>query len=161
MKSLLFEELTRLFPYMQLRSLEQLYARPFEPRMILSYFKGWEFYEPYSRYIDSSEERNVIWFEEHTYCINGKRLRMPSTSASSSKTAAPSTSNCSGTKPPASSGAAPLPITWWRISWKGERSGAKAGPPTEHRANSLHQKSHPYRWLLFFSQPTHSHYPFF
>ena len=79
MKSLLYEEVTRLFPYIQSRSLEQLYARPFEPRMIMSYFKGWEFYEPYSRYIDSSEERNVIWFEEHTYCINGKRLRIPST----------------------------------------------------------------------------------
>jgi hypothetical protein len=79
MKSLLFEELTQLFPFMQSQSLEQLYQRPFEPRMILNYFKGWEFYEPYSRYIDSSEERNVIWFEEHTYCINGKRLPMPAT----------------------------------------------------------------------------------
>jgi len=64
---------------MQSTSLEKLYNRAFEPRMILAYFKGWEFYEPYSRYIDGSEERNVIWFEEHTYCINGKRFPMPAT----------------------------------------------------------------------------------
>jgi hypothetical protein len=79
MKTLLFEELTQLFPYLNSQSLEGLYQRPFHPQLIFVYFKGWEFYEPYSRYIDSSEERNVIWFEEHTYCINGTRLPLPET----------------------------------------------------------------------------------
>lgn len=79
MKTLLFEELTQLFPHLSSESLERLYQRPFHPQLIFLYFKEWEFYEPYSRYIDSSEERNVIWFEEHTYCINGTHLPFPET----------------------------------------------------------------------------------
>jgi hypothetical protein len=79
MKSLLFEELAVRFPNIPPPSLRQLGECSFEPKHIILYFEGWELFEPYGRYIDSSEDRNIVWFETSTYHINEKVVRRPTT----------------------------------------------------------------------------------
>lgn len=79
MKSMQFETLSQSFPQLLFKSLNELYQSPFEPQHLLLYFEGWEFYEPYNRYIDNSESCNIVWFNETTYCINGTELRLPAT----------------------------------------------------------------------------------
>ncbi len=79
MKALLTDTLTQLFPQpaSPAESMEELYMMSFDPEQLILCFKGWEYYVPYDRYFDKSEDCNLVWFEEDWYFINGKAFRRP------------------------------------------------------------------------------------
>ncbi|MDJ1503340.1 hypothetical protein [Xanthocytophaga agilis] len=79
MKSIQLDALSQYFPQLLSKSINELYQSSFEPQQIVLFFEGWEFYEPYNRYIDDTESRNIVWFNESTYCINGTELKWPAT----------------------------------------------------------------------------------
>ncbi len=79
MKSLVFEEFVSHFPHLDSAAIQDVYKQPFTPELIVECFEGWEHYEAFGRYIDSSEERNILWFDGHSYHLNGQALRRPTT----------------------------------------------------------------------------------
>jgi hypothetical protein len=73
------EEQPELF-YPTIPSLPKEICRvPFHPEQLIQYFDGWEFYEAFNRYVDDSEERNVLWFDTTEYHINASVLKLPAT----------------------------------------------------------------------------------
>jgi hypothetical protein len=79
MKSLLLEEFINLAPDPGNRNISEIYHSTFGPHHITAHFEGWEYDASGSCYIDSTEERNMIWFGAGTYFINGRELRWPPT----------------------------------------------------------------------------------
>jgi hypothetical protein len=79
MKSLLLEEFLLLAPGPDNGMIKEIYESTFKPQHILVFFEGWEYDESYHCFIDATEERNMVLFGAHTYCINGKELRRPAT----------------------------------------------------------------------------------
>lgn len=53
--------------------------QPFHPHRLPEYFEGWEYYDYYQCYIDQTEERNLIKFEESGYVINAQMFEKPAT----------------------------------------------------------------------------------
>lgn len=79
MKCLVFEEFIRLFPQLDLAGIQEVYQLPFDPKRILECFEGWQFFELYNRFVDSSEDSNMVWFEENRYHLNEQLLHNPVT----------------------------------------------------------------------------------
>lgn len=79
MKSTHLEESNSSFLPTTLKETNDLANHPFIPRHIVFCFEGWEFLDAHARYIDASEERNIVWFEQAVYYINGKEFKYPAT----------------------------------------------------------------------------------
>jgi len=79
MQTASFKNFIRLFPHLPQQNVQSLYMQPFHPSCIVESFEGWEYNEYYHCYIDNSEERNLVRFEDFTYSINGQRFKSPHT----------------------------------------------------------------------------------
>jgi len=79
MKCIPIEEFTQCFPHANQQTVKEVYENPFQQQHIILYFEGWEYDDTFHCFIDNSEERNMIWFNETTYCINGLSFPWPET----------------------------------------------------------------------------------
>lgn len=64
---------------LDLKKLEAFYKEFFDPVYITRYFDGWEFDQTYRKFIDHSEECNIIWISNGILHINEKEFPQPST----------------------------------------------------------------------------------
>ncbi len=77
MQSVCLQDFVQYFPYVPQEDAQKLYTQPFYPKDLLNLFEGWEYFD-YSRcYIDNSEDRNIIRFEDTSYIINAEQFRHP------------------------------------------------------------------------------------
>ncbi|MDJ1506769.1 hypothetical protein [Xanthocytophaga agilis] len=84
MKALPIEQLEKyanpeLGKPINLNEVESLYKESFNLVCLHEYFEGWEFDFSYQKYIDSSEETNLIWISDQTLHINEHVFAYPLT----------------------------------------------------------------------------------
>jgi hypothetical protein len=79
MRSLLLDEFIPLAPNSGNGYIREIYQSAFKPQHMTAHFEGWEFDATCGCFIDSTEERNMVWFGACTYFINGRELRWPPT----------------------------------------------------------------------------------
>ena len=77
MQSVCLKDFVQYFPSVPQEYAQKIYTQPFRPEDILYLFEGWEYYENCDCYIDDSEERNILRFEELLYTINAEKIQIP------------------------------------------------------------------------------------
>jgi hypothetical protein len=77
MQSVCLKDFVRYFPAVPKEYAQKLYTQPFDPQNILNLFEGWEYDACCGCYIDSTEDRNIVRFDEVSYTINTERFSKP------------------------------------------------------------------------------------